>query len=106
MWKPLLRQLSNGHLIKIIEGVIGHLDKVCKERDEWKANHDNQVKLKQIISDRPDLKERAALVQDLIGELRATQDDNEELHIRISKLEEAVRFMNPTNEMLPENVPI
>lgn len=38
------------------------------ERDTWKAAHDNQVKLKQIISDRPNLKERAKLVAELIEE--------------------------------------
>jgi hypothetical protein len=42
--------------------------KLVRERDEWKAAHDNQVKLKQIISDRPDLKERAKLVAELIEE--------------------------------------
>jgi hypothetical protein len=39
-----------------------------RERDEWKAAHDNQAKLKRIISDRPDLKERAKLVAKLIKE--------------------------------------
>ena len=38
------------------------------ERDSWKAAHDNQVKLKRIISDRPDLKERAKLAAELIEE--------------------------------------
>ena len=38
------------------------------ERDSWKNAHDNQVKLKQIISDRPDMKERAKLVAELIEE--------------------------------------
>ena len=42
--------------------------KLERERDGWKAAHDNQVKLKQIISDRPDLKERAKLVAELIEE--------------------------------------
>ena len=39
-----------------------------RERDSWKAAHDNQVELKRIISDRPDLKERAKLVAELIKE--------------------------------------
>jgi len=42
--------------------------KLERERNSWKAAHDNQVKLKQIISDRPDLKERAKLVAELIEE--------------------------------------
>jgi len=43
-------------------------EKLERERDSWKAAHDNQVKLKRIISDRPDLKERAKLVAELIEE--------------------------------------
>ena len=43
-------------------------DQLKRECDAWKAAHDNQVKLKQIISDRPDLKERAKLVAELIEE--------------------------------------
>ena len=42
--------------------------KLERERDSWKKAHDNQVKLKRIISDRPDLKERAKLVAELIEE--------------------------------------
>ena len=38
--------------------------KLERECNSWKASHDNQVKLKQIVSDRPDLKERAKLVAD------------------------------------------
>jgi hypothetical protein len=40
--------------------------KLERERDSWKAAHDNQVKLKRIISERPDLKEHAKLVAELI----------------------------------------
>jgi hypothetical protein len=36
------------------------------ERDKWKASHDNQVELNRLLRDRPDLKERAALVHKLI----------------------------------------
>lgn len=39
-----------------------------RERDSWKAAHDNQVELKRIISDRPDLKELSKLVAELIEE--------------------------------------
>jgi len=35
------------------------LQSLKQERDGWKAAYDNQVKLKRIISERPDLKERA-----------------------------------------------
>jgi soluble cytochrome b562 len=42
---------------------------MTKERDMWKANHDNQVKLKSILMDRPDLKDRSASMQQLISKL-------------------------------------
>ena len=48
------------------------LSELCRELemecDSRKAAHDNQVELKRIISDRPDLKERAKLVAELIEE--------------------------------------
>jgi hypothetical protein len=49
--------------------------KLERERDEWKAAHDNQAKLKRIISDRPDLKERAKLVEELIKERDEARSD-------------------------------
>jgi hypothetical protein len=42
------------------------LAEAIKERDHWKANHDNQKEIKRAVLDRPDLAERAALVQKLI----------------------------------------
>ena len=104
MWKPILSMLTRDHLINLIKQLIGYVDQAAKQRDEWKANHDNQVKLKQIILDRPDLRERAALVQKLIEELRVCHDDNESLHIRVSKLEEIIRHNDPENPLLPENL--
>ncbi len=41
---------------------------VKAERDMWKANHDNQVNLRRMLMDRPDLKERAELIQKLMAE--------------------------------------
>lgn len=46
----------------------GALDTMRKERDMWKANHDNMVKLKGIIASRPDLGDRAPRVSALIAE--------------------------------------
>ncbi len=43
--------------------------KLTRDRDAWKASHDNQVKLRRTLMDRPDLKERAALVQKMEDEL-------------------------------------
>lgn len=45
-----------------------------RERNHWKANHDNQVRVNQLLRDRPDLGERAKLVAHLMqenAELRA-----------------------------------
>lgn len=43
--------------------------KLSRDRDAWKASHDNQVKLRRALMDRPDLKERATLVQKMADEL-------------------------------------
>lgn len=43
-------------------------DGLRKERDMWKANHDNQAELHRAIKDRPDLGDRAKRVQALIAE--------------------------------------
>jgi oligoribonuclease NrnB/cAMP/cGMP phosphodiesterase (DHH superfamily) len=38
---------------------------MTKDRDKWKANHDNQVAINRTLRDRPDLGERAKLVDAL-----------------------------------------
>ncbi len=43
-------------------------DRAEAEAKKWKANHDNQVKIKRAVVDRPDLGDRAASVQSLIAE--------------------------------------
>lgn len=43
------------------EVVEKRLAEVTKERNRWKANHDNQVEFKRTLLDRPDLKDRAVL---------------------------------------------
>jgi hypothetical protein len=43
-------------------------ERLALERDHWKANHDNQVKLRAALMDRPDLQERAAKVQAMEAE--------------------------------------
>jgi uncharacterized small protein (DUF1192 family) len=55
------------------------LKKALKERDHWKSNHDNQVRLKQALADRPDLKERAASWQRLQKELEDARAELEKL---------------------------
>jgi uncharacterized coiled-coil DUF342 family protein len=44
----------------------------------WKSNHDNQVKLKAQLMDRPDLKDRAASIQKLQEEISALRKLYEE----------------------------
>lgn len=68
------------------------LASVERERDKWKANHDNQVKLRRALMDRPDLAERAKLVQKLSSELDAA-------NARAEKLDKAMREINEMCDM-------
>jgi hypothetical protein len=54
-------------------------DEARKEAAMWKANHDNQVELKSIISKRGDLKDRAPRVEKLIAERNQLRASNVEL---------------------------
>ena len=56
-----------------------------KEIDKWKASHDNQVKLRRMLMDRPDLKERATLVSGLIEENQKLQKEIERLRGEVEK---------------------
>lgn len=51
------------------ERITSEIRAVTAQRDEWKANHDNQVSINQLLRDRPDLKDRAASVDKLIEQL-------------------------------------
>ncbi len=46
---------------------------VKAERDMWKASHDNQVNLRRMLMDKPDLKERAELIQKLMAEKESAE---------------------------------
>jgi soluble cytochrome b562 len=50
-----------------------------KEIKQWKANHDNQVKLKSILIQRPDLKDRANRMSKFI-------EENQKLQTRLREL--------------------
>lgn len=52
-------------------------ERLENERDEWKSNHDNQVYINQLLRDRPDLKERAKLVDELIEKLDEARKEAE-----------------------------
>jgi hypothetical protein len=51
----------------------------------WKANHDNQVKLKSIIMSRPDLGDRAPRVIAFMAELAAAKAECERLTRELGK---------------------
>ena len=80
--------------------------KLERERNEWKANHDNQVELKRIIAARPDLAERAPMVEKLMHERNQAQVLNVAFHMRIRKLESIIRQMDSTSAILPENAEV
>jgi uncharacterized small protein (DUF1192 family) len=44
------------------------IERLKAERDHWRANHDNQVHLRRILMDRPDLRERSKMIQSLVAE--------------------------------------
>jgi len=54
-------------------------DEARKQRDAWKASHDNQVKLRRMLMDRPDLGDRAKSMQELISECDALREALAEL---------------------------
>jgi len=46
----------------------GEIEDLKAEAAKWKANHDNQVKLKSLLINRPDLGERAPRIQKMLDE--------------------------------------
>jgi hypothetical protein len=46
----------------------GEIESLKAEAAMWKANHDNQVKLKSLLINRPDLGDRAPRIQKLLDE--------------------------------------
>ena len=56
-----------------------NIDALNKEIKQWKANHDNQVKLKSILIDRPDMKDRANRMSKFIEENQKLQTSLQEL---------------------------
>lgn len=58
--------------------------KLTKDRDMWKANHDNQVKLKSAIIDRLDCGDRARKVVALFDRIKELESAIENLEIKSS----------------------
>jgi hypothetical protein len=57
----------------------GRIAELERDRDQWKANHDNQAALKAALLDRPDLKDRATLVQSMAADRERLRAENEAL---------------------------
>lgn len=59
-----------------------------EERDLWKANHDNMVKLNKLLRERPDLGDRSNSIQELVME-------NQELRQLLNEARaEAIRWQD------------
>lgn len=58
---------------KAIADIIDESQRLRDERDMWKANHDNMVYLNRLLRDRPDLAERARLVDELVSHRDASR---------------------------------
>ena len=71
-----MRQPTAADLLMCPDNVQEAYAQLRAERDMWKSNHDNQVAIKRAVLDRPDLKERATLVQALISERDQLRADN------------------------------
>ena len=95
-WEKEVMQHRKADLVRMFS-------KACRDRDGWKASHDNQVELKRIISARPDLAERAPMVEKLMEEKRQAELLNVAFHMRIRKLESVIREMDSAHGILPEN---
>ena len=67
------------------------LEEARKQRDKWKANHDNQVAINRTLRDRPDLGERAKLVNALTKQRDALA---EALELFLSRVRYTSVFMN------------
>lgn len=63
--------------------ILGELERRLAEAREqtamWKANHDNQVSLKAMLMDRPDLGDRASRIAELIRERDEAREQNAKL---------------------------
>jgi hypothetical protein len=58
------------------------LEAAHKETAKWKAAHDNQVNLKRILMDRPDLEDRAERMQELLVQIEQLKSDYNQLLCR------------------------
>jgi len=60
-----------------------------REAAKWKANHDNQVAIKSVLIQRPDLGDRAQRIEALIKENEAMRETRAELNQRLQERQES-----------------
>jgi len=64
-------------------------DEARREAAKWKANHDNQVAIKSVLIQRPDLGDRAQRIEALIKENKAMRETRTELNQRLQERQES-----------------
>lgn len=102
-----LRYLAGTCVLGLVESdenrlrsIAARLEQLTAERDHWKANHDEAVRVKRTLLDRPDLAERATLVQELIRE-------RDEAVARVKSLSEQTEFAEyAVVSWLPDGSPV
>ncbi len=68
------------------DDIKARLDDANVEIRMWKANHGNQVAIKRAIMSRPDLKDRAVLVQELFAQIDKLQAFKDFVHRRLDEM--------------------
>jgi hypothetical protein len=69
------------------------------ERDKWKHAHDNQGKLKRILMERPDLKERTKLISEVITERNQLRKIVDELANVVSSYDDRFKWKSSVIEL-------
>lgn len=84
------------------------LNEARREASKWKANHDNQVAIKSVLIQRPDLGDRAQRIEALIKENEAMRETRTELNQRLQERQESfqaqlIRIEDVWREKLSES---
>lgn len=83
-------------------------DEARREAAKWKSNHDNQVAIKSVLIQRPDLRDRAQRIEALIKENQALREARAELNQRLQERQESfqsqlIRIEDVWREKLTES---
>lgn len=87
---------ASDHYVSILEKEI---ERLTKDRDRWKASHDNQVKLKSAIIDRLDCGDRARKVVALFDRIEKLEQCLAEIYHSTSC---TTHQMELINKILPQ----